>query len=327
MDIRKLLINQKAVIKAFVYYFYDFLRFYRSSIAFRKPFTKEQWIAILTIDYHRIEKGLALPSPKPGFGKIVAHRLITNTDKYIKLYGKDPLTEVVASSLLEYSEFLNSTDEENTNVIEFIENYGRLQSPRTGGTKTISKIEIDNQRNKNISGFFASRYSIRQFSDLPVTEELLLGAVEMARKTPSVCNRQCGRANLTTDPLVVARALSYQNGNSGYGDRAKALFVISAEMSAFEKVDERNQGWIDGGLYAMSLVYALHAMGLGTCMLNWSVGSKRDREFRQAFDISDSENIIMMIAVGHIPAHLKVAQSPRRPVEDYVRKLSLRIVS
>jgi hypothetical protein len=33
-----------------------------------------------------------------------------------------------------------------------------------------------------------------------------------------------------------------------------------------EKVAERNQGWIDGWLFAMSLVYALHSLRPGSCL-------------------------------------------------------------
>jgi hypothetical protein len=48
--------------------------------------------------------------------------------------------------------------------------------------------------------------------------------------------------------------LSYQNGNSGFGHTVPALFVITSDMRIFEKSGERNQGWVDGGLFAMALV-------------------------------------------------------------------------
>lgn len=95
--------------------------------------------------------------------------------------------------------------------------------------------------------------------------------------------------------------MSYQNGNSGFGHTVPALFVITSDMRIFEKSGERNQGWVDGGLFAMALVYALHALGLGACMLNWSQDHDQDDALRAAFEIPDD---------------LLVAQSPRRPVGD-----------
>ncbi|MCA1991990.1 MAG: hypothetical protein LDL41_08075, partial [Coleofasciculus sp. S288] len=57
-------------------------------------------------------------------------------------------------------------------------------------------------------------------------------------------------------------------------------------------------------------------LGLETCCLNWSVERHADRALREATQISNSEAIIMMIAVGHIPDELKVAQSPRKKIDD-----------
>ena len=57
---------------------------------------------------------------------------------------------------------------------------------------------------------------------------------------------------------------------------------------------ERNQGWIDGGMFAMSLIYAFHALGIGTCCLNWAVDSRTDRTLRSVVSMPDHEAVIMM---------------------------------
>jgi nitroreductase len=66
----------------------------------------------------------------------------------------------------------------------------------------------------------------------------------------------------------------------------------------------------------MSLIYALHSLGLGTCCLNWCATVERDRELKRIVRIPESEAVIMMIAVGHIAETLKVARSVRRSVEE-----------
>ena len=108
-----------------------------------------------------------------------------------------------------------------------------------------------------------------------------------------------------------AAALSLQNGNKGFGHLASHVLIVASDRACFASIGERNQPWIEGGLYAMSLVYALHALGLGTCCLNWSVDNQRDAELKQALAIPASYAIAMMIAVGSLPDIIPVAESRR----------------
>ena len=94
------------------------------------------------------------------------------------------------------------------------------------------------------------------------------------------------------------------------------LLLVTTDLTQFVTVGERNQCWIDGGMFAASLVYALHSLGLGTCCLNCSNDMAADRSLRIAAGIPDSEAVITMIGVGHLPDRLAVAQSPRRQVQD-----------
>jgi nitroreductase len=76
-------------------------------------------------------------------------------------------------------------------------------------------------------------------------------------------------------------------------------------------IGERNQPWIETGMFAMSLIYALHAMGLGTCCLNWSVEPEKDEALKRDLDLPESFAIGMMIAVGALPDEILVAESRR----------------
>jgi NADH-quinone oxidoreductase subunit A len=92
--------------------------------------------------------------------------------------------------------------------------------------------------------------------------------------------------------------LARQSGNRGFGHTASHVLVISADLRAFVFAHERNQCWVDGGLFSMSLVYAFHALGLGTCCLNWSVAREDDRRLRRAAGLADHENVVMMLAIA-----------------------------
>ena len=308
-------------------YIFDAFRFYKSCILFSSENTKEQWIAKLTIDYHRIEKGLSLPEMRPGFGTNVIHRLIHNTTHYIKVFGRDSISDIVFCVLQDYV----SLNEESGIVIDeklkaFLKSYieqGGLKK-ECGGVLLVKRDEIWHLSGIDPESFFQSRYSIRHFADSEVQLSVIERAARLAKKSPSVCNRQSGRIYWTANASVIAKALAFQNGNKGFGQAVPALAVICSELDTFEKIEERNQGWIDGGLFAMSFVYGLHALGLGTCMLNWSVSAVQDIEFRKEFLIPSSQVVICMVAIGQLRDECLVAQSPRRSLSTFLHTLTPR---
>jgi hypothetical protein len=69
----------------------------------------------------------------------------------------------------------------------------------------------------------------------------------------------------------------------------------------------------------MSVCYALHSLGLGTCLLNWSVDPARDLTLRKRFAIPAYENMITMMAVGLLPETFKVAVSSRVELSQVLR--------
>ena len=82
------------------------------------------------------------------------------------------------------------------------------------------------------------------------------------------------------------------------------------------KFSERNQPWIDGGLFSMLLSLGLLSKGVGSCMLNWCVNPDKDTKIREILPIKKSEIIIMYMAVGHSQNSYVVANSPRRPISE-----------
>jgi len=74
----------------------------------------------------------------------------------------------------------------------------------------------------------------------------------------------------------------------------------------------------------MSLVYALHAVGLGTCMLNWSEGYDVDQRLRGVFKITDHEIVITLIGAGHVPDEFEVTASPAPDVDKVLLLLEPR---
>jgi nitroreductase/lipopolysaccharide biosynthesis glycosyltransferase len=277
--------------------------------------------ALITMDYHRIEKGLALKEPRIAFGSNVIQRLIDGVKAYQELYGHDKLIEISINTLLSYYKFnleRGHADEElHTTIIDLKRNIIEANINSTeGGVSRVTKEDIYLKSKKDLKEFFASRYSIRNFTDEEVNLDLINQAVGMAQKTPSVCNRQSSKVYVFRQEDDKQKVLSLQNGNRGFGDQASKVLIVTSDMQNFASIGERNQCWIDGGMFAMSLIYALHSLGLGTCCLNWSVEHQTDKQLRDIAGISDSEAVIMMIAVGFYPEEISVAQSPRKQLDE-----------
>jgi nitroreductase len=77
---------------------------------------------------------------------------------------------------------------------------------------------------------------------------------------------------------------------------------------------ERNQLWIDGGLFSMALLYALQSLGLASCCLNLCIPWTVEKKLAKIYRLPASERPIMMIAVGYLPDSVLVAHSQRKPL-------------
>jgi nitroreductase len=148
-------------------------------------------------------------------------------------------------------------------------------------------------------------------------------AVSYAINSPSVCNRQSWKVRVYSDAVGVETALSFQNGNKGFG-AVPAVAIITSDLKLFSGPGERNQAWIEGGIFGMSVVWALHALRIDSCMLNFSEGNRQGDALRRSLDISDSEVIVMMIAMGYGAEGVRVARSPHRSIDEILTFESIR---
>jgi nitroreductase len=180
---------------------------------------------------------------------------------------------------------------------------------------------VQAQARAGFASLVRSRRSVRRFAPRSLPEGALWQAVELARHSPSVCNRSGSRVWVATDAPLRQQLLRHQDGHQGFAEEAAALALVTVDTSVFHTVGERHQAWVDGGLFAMTFVHALHAQGLGTCCLNWSVEPAADRALKRQAGLPPGETVVMMVAIGILPDHYTVAHSPRRPVEQVLRSL------
>jgi nitroreductase len=302
-------------------YRYDLDRFERASTMYWRDHDREMLGSLIMMDCHRIEKGLALRNPKMGFGEGVLLRLQRDVPRYERRFGAGLPTISARRALVEYVRFHEAAGHKPPASVTAL-----LAAAPDGssedweaGTVAFSRADLVPDAGMDFERFARQRYSIRNYTGELIDRSVAARAVAIAQKTPSVCNRQSARVHVALDRETIAAALKWQNGNRGFGDTAGAVFVVTSDMRIFKDIGERNQCWVDGGMFAMSLCYALHGLGIGSCMLNWSQPMDRDADMRCALGIPDNEAVITMMAAGHIPDTLRVAISPRRRLDQVLR--------
>jgi nitroreductase len=297
----------------------DMKKYSKHSFEYSRIKTKRHYEADLVFFYHKIEKGLSLPNPRLGFGKKNVYHLLSILENYIKQYGWDDVSSVALNTLYSYYYFNEKNNLKINDLLKRLEELKNLLEDGAkilvGGVDEVTKVEID-KSNVNFKEFAYSRHSIRNYAQGDVSVDLIKEAVNIAQKTPSVCNRQSSRVYVYSDNEWKSEILKYQNGNAGFGESASKILIVTSELKDFRGANERNQSYIDGGMYSMSLIYALHSLGVGTCPLNLTITHKTEVKLKKVANISDSEVLLMMIAVGNLPEKLRVASSPRRLAEE-----------
>ena len=301
-------------------YLYDLKRFKKKSATFSLKKSKQLEGKIMA-HCHVIEKGLSYKNIRLGFGIDALINLIELLREYSdRGYNLTNKQYVIAISIIkQYIELHEDADYEILNIKKTFKDIKKPVICNMGGSLELTKKGIHEKSKIDFKQFALSRYSIRDFTTEEVTIKLIESAIKIAQKSPSVCNRQTSRVYVITDKDNIKKHLSYQSGNRGFGHKINKLLVITSDLSFFEGSFERNQSFVDAGIFSMSLLNAIHYLDLGAVTLNWCVNKQRDKDYRKFSEISDSENIILMIGIGHIPETLTVPKSERKELKEIIR--------
>lgn len=274
---------------------------------------------------HQIEKGLSHSDFRYGFGRGVMIQLSAMLQRLQKADTDYSHNSVYMNAIAALSEYRRRHEAAEYDIDFMAQIFpsdiwtqvGKLPDCDypNGGSLVIRAADKPDGLADAFVKLSETRHSIREFSDEPVTKKQILTAVSMAMRTPTVCNRQSTRLHVMLDGKLIKQALELQGGFKGF-TTPPALILVTADNQAFMNPDERNEGFVDGGLFGMSLLYALEASGLAACPLNTMLPSKRDNATRDLLHIPDSEFLVMYIAVGHFLPEVRTCVSKRFNAED-----------
>ena len=303
-------------------YFYDAKRYIKHSNSEDKNDTHNKLIATIIKTYHGIEKGIAMPEMRDGFGQEKLIYLIDKCNEYFKTYNtKNYNVENALKVIFEYYrihkakkiELIN--DLENS-ILELKEKFKYLEE---GNQELITVEDVNNFDKLTFKNFSFSRSSVRNYSSKNIEVKKILEAVTIAQTSPSACNRQPSRVHIFEDKVIINDILELQNGQRRFGHLANKLVILTTDLNGYRTENERYLNWIDGGIYLMNLVYALHFYKIGACILNWGVNKTKDIKLRNISGIPDNETVIALITCGYyINETCKVANSPKREISEVV---------
>ncbi len=281
---------------------------------------KETALAWIVIQYHVIEKGLTMPNRHLAFGKAVLCDLMQRIEDYLKQYDSDERVLYAIGVVKAYHELHAKNGYEFSvdavfwqKVKSFLDAYGMVPISRqihTTKTQFYSSVE------EAFPQFARSRHTVRHYSGAAIELKTIESAVELAMTSPSACNRQHTRVRCIANRELAQKVLALQGGNRGFGHLADKVLVVSGDMRDEVGAWERNDVYINGGIFLMNLCYALHYHKIAHCILSCAFPSEKDREMRALIGLPRSEAFVAMISCGIAPEEFDVAASPRRKATE-----------
>jgi nitroreductase len=301
-------------------------RLYKAySVAFNTSGIKNKE-ADLILNYHSLEKGMLFQTMKKGFGEYRVRNLhrILNDPEIIKGVDRSQI-RVGYQVMCQYYEIhqqlgFDLAELYTSEQYSFYKSVlSKSYSSDFSGVVNWTKDNFYVNGDADFRSFAFSRKSVRDFTGEKVAKDTLKEVIRLANTAPSVCNRQASNVYLVEDKKKIDRILAIQGGFSGYTENVSQLLILTNDRRYYYTVGERSQLFIDGGLYLMNLLYALHFYKIGNCPANWGKTVKEEAPLDTVIDIPKSEKIICLIPIGVVQDEFRTTLSLRRPdTENFI---------
>ena len=210
----------------------DYMFYKKHSLGARVQ-SKDNLNARIMLVMHQLEKGMSFTNSKRIFGGDKASWLVSMLKEYISKYGMNDVCKIAINILHEYLKRDNSTsDRRIREAIEAVCNAHKdVICDDYAGVKTVAEPPVFDK--KAIELFFNTRSSVREFSEVPVSEEEYKSALSFASCTPSACNRQASRVHFINVKDTIKRLMDNQLGDQGWCNNASACFVVTVNECYF----------------------------------------------------------------------------------------------
>ena len=272
---------------------------------------------LLIFHTHALEKGLSHPHFRPNFGKRALSGLKVNLDEFERLnLDKNDFSYQNAISVLKFYKNKHKNAGIDTPFFDSLFNLDEISFGKqmAGAEKHVNK----EANGMSFEEFEYYRTTQREFSHKGVDSSVFDEAVKLALKTPSVCNRQPWKVYTTSNKNKIAELLRLQKGFNGY-ELPPTLSLVTVDRRSFIGSYERNEAYIDGGLFLMNFDFSLTYFGLASCILNSMLPNEEQRKVKKILGISPSEVLIAFVAAGYPKDEVLAAKSARKPTNEVLK--------
>lgn len=280
--------------------------------------SQSRFIYVLTSNYHVIEKSLAMPNFEPGHGKERVEVVVGDLFKYREL-GFDLMHPQYIAAMQAVQEYDQVHKELGYKLPDGLQaDIDRLLKDTTiqkHHQPHVTRKEFFAHINGGFENFARSRHSVRAYSDKNIENDTINAVVDLARTTPTACNRQPNKTYVVCNPKMINQIAKLQGGGRGFAENANKMFIVTSAVEPFG-FTETMETFKAGGMYVMNLLYALHAYQIGTCPLMWSGEKNRDKMLRQMLGVPDNEEVIMIVAAGYPKDEFTYVTSVRNPLNE-----------
>ncbi len=284
--------------------------------------------SLLRRNIHRLEKGLLMRPRRPVFA-------LDYIEETVKFYE---------AALLKKNDHAPVTPEELRWAFDVLSEYFEVTGthPKINGLRvrfrSLPRPNVDRARGErpwrpykrdlsvppsvayeDLLALAWRRRSVRWFRPDPVPRTLIEKAVDVAKLSPSACNRQPFQFRIIDDPELVPQIASLPGGTVGLYHQFPAIVVLVGELRNYYDERDRHLIYIDASLAAMSFVFACETLELGTCCINWPDIEEYERRADQLLHLEPDQRPIMFIAVGYPDPEGMVAYSQKKPIAQICR--------
>ena len=273
---------------------------------------------------HTVEKGLShfelRPFCKDKIEEII--KILNSAKKYAN-YEKDFSFINGINTLREYKKTYEEHKWTNTKeyktVANFVKDFTAIPDQKTGAY-ILTKEELKKDYSIDYKTFLKSRHSTRNYKVQELKMEDIKEAIEIAKYSPSACNRQYIKVHYYPRGKKRQNVINAGVGKGGLYLDGVNTFIITFDVNGLKTPGERNQGFFNAGLFSTNFINALHSLGIGTCLIQFSNSVAQEDKLKQSNDIPAHERIAVILFAGYYDDKSFFAVSPRKDFTEYFKE-------
>lgn len=275
---------------------------------------------------HRIEKGLTMQPQKKVFAKeyiedavgyyeVAVGQYVNNKESFDVgelEWAHNVFGSFFGSIKPGISEAIDTARKKYKSTFDLYAPISKSKKPYLYSERAESDVKYNDFLNLTLQ-----RRSIRWFKQKKVSRGLIDNALLAARQSPTACNRMPYTFKIYDDPSLVKEIARIPFGSAGYSHQIPTIVVVVGELNSYSSPRDRHAIYVDSSLAAMSFMLALETLGLSSSVINWPDFEPLELKMQKKLNLSPSQRVTMLIAVGYGDDNGKIPYSQKKSLETF----------